>query len=194
MAPRLLSRYTLSMPGNHEAELKVAPDADLAEIKKAYRRAALALHPDHNPHPDAARRFRRITEAYRVLEAEARKRQPEAPRRKPTWDERLDFALADVDAMIRRWPPGHWTQVVDGLPASIWVASALEVLDREWAGELPHPVAPTPEGIAAALARWPEFRRAHPLPAPVPRTRIRTLEAAFQAVEARLEILRRSRR
>lgn len=48
--------------------LGVARDASDAEIKKAYRRAALKHHPDRNPdNPGAAERFREASEAYELL-------------------------------------------------------------------------------------------------------------------------------
>ncbi|HSE44916.1 MAG TPA: DnaJ domain-containing protein, partial [Gemmatimonadales bacterium] len=47
--------------------LGVARDASEAEIKKAYRKLALELHPDRNPDPAAEARFKEITEAYEVL-------------------------------------------------------------------------------------------------------------------------------
>src|SRR6187455_3069421 len=47
--------------------LGVARDASEAEIKKAYRKLALELHPDRNPDPAAESRFKEITEAYEVL-------------------------------------------------------------------------------------------------------------------------------
>src|SRR6266487_729350 len=44
------------------------PDATEEEIRKAYRRLALQWHPDRNPdNPQAADRFKEISEAYAVL-------------------------------------------------------------------------------------------------------------------------------
>jgi hypothetical protein len=53
---------------DHYALLGVQPDASLAQIKKAYRKLARQHHPDTNPgDPQAATRFRDITEAYETL-------------------------------------------------------------------------------------------------------------------------------
>ena len=50
------------------AALGLKQGADLAEIKRAYRRLAFSLHPDLNPHvKDASRRFQIINEAYVTL-------------------------------------------------------------------------------------------------------------------------------
>lgn len=47
------------------AALGLKQGADLAEIKRAYRKMAFSLHPDLNPHvKDAARRFQIVNEAY----------------------------------------------------------------------------------------------------------------------------------
>ncbi len=52
---------------DHYDVLGVARDASADEIKKAYRRLARELHPDVNPSPDAAERFKLVTHAYDVL-------------------------------------------------------------------------------------------------------------------------------
>ncbi len=59
---------------DHYATLGVARDAAAAEIRKAYRRLALRLHPDRNPgDKEAERRFKQVSEAYDVL-SDAKKR------------------------------------------------------------------------------------------------------------------------
>ena len=48
--------------------LGVARSADAGELKRAYRRLAMELHPDRNPdNPEAESRFKDASEAYQVL-------------------------------------------------------------------------------------------------------------------------------
>ncbi|GMM50271.1 hypothetical protein DASB73_012290 [Starmerella bacillaris] len=47
--------------------LDVDDSASLNEIRRAYKRKALELHPDKNPHADAAQQFSLLQEAFNVL-------------------------------------------------------------------------------------------------------------------------------
>jgi len=52
---------------DHYETLGVPRSASAEDIKKAYRRLARELHPDVNPSPEAAERFKLVTHAYDVL-------------------------------------------------------------------------------------------------------------------------------
>lgn len=52
---------------NYYTILGVSPTSGEAEIKAAYRRMALLLHPDKNPLPEAESAFKEVNEAYEVL-------------------------------------------------------------------------------------------------------------------------------
>ena len=59
---------------DHYATLGVDRDASFDEIKKAYRKLARTLHPDVNPDPATAEKFKEITTAYEIL-SDPQKRQ-----------------------------------------------------------------------------------------------------------------------
>ena len=59
---------------DYYALLGVPPGATTAQIKSAYRKLAKQYHPDMNNSPDAAERFREITEAYDTLTDPDRRR------------------------------------------------------------------------------------------------------------------------
>ncbi|GER72720.1 molecular chaperone DnaJ [Weizmannia acidilactici] len=55
--------------------LGVGKDATKEEIKKAYRRLSKKYHPDINKEPDAAEKFKEISEAYEVLSDDQKRAQ-----------------------------------------------------------------------------------------------------------------------
>lgn len=60
--------YTAVVPKRDYYEVLGVPrDAGDVEVKKAFRKLARELHPDVNPSPEAADRFREAAEAYEVL-------------------------------------------------------------------------------------------------------------------------------
>lgn len=59
---------------DYYADLGLARGASKEAIKKAYRKLARELHPDRNPdNPKAEERFKRVSEAYRVLSDEKKR-------------------------------------------------------------------------------------------------------------------------
>ncbi len=65
---------TVSDKRDYYEILAVARTADAAELKRAYRKLAMELHPDRNPdNPEAEAKFKEASEAYQVL-SDAEKR------------------------------------------------------------------------------------------------------------------------
>lgn len=74
--------------------LGVTPAATLEEIKRAYRGLAAEYHPDKNKSPDAAGRFREISDAYELLCEETKKVQYDLQLRIQTG---MDIHAEEVD-------------------------------------------------------------------------------------------------
>jgi len=72
--------------------LGVSPSAPAEDIKVAYRKAARLYHPDKNPDPAAADRFRSIQSAYELLADDARRRDYDLLRQRNLIDDPLQEA------------------------------------------------------------------------------------------------------
>ena len=72
--------------------LGVSPSAPAEDIKVAYRKAARLYHPDKNPDPAAAERFRSIQSAYELLADDARRRDYDLLRQRNLIDDPLQEA------------------------------------------------------------------------------------------------------
>jgi len=178
--------------GNESADLVLfglSADATAADLKRAYRKAALELHPDQNPDPAAAVRFRELADAYRRLEATL----PPAARKRPL-QERAEWFIADAQALLRRWPAERWQTPVDGLPAVVWLTSALTVLAERWPPRGPVPAGPRIDTLAEALAQWRVWLTEHPLGRPERGKPVKALNDALTAAETRLKALDRPSR
>jgi molecular chaperone DnaJ len=75
----------MSVPVPHKASdhyslLGVSRDATAEEIKRAYRKLAIELHPDRNP--SAEERFKEITLAYQILSSPARRKRYDEEQRR----------------------------------------------------------------------------------------------------------------
>ena len=103
--------------------LGVVPEATQEEIAHSYRRLAHQAHPDARPgDPDAARRFREITEAYEVLSD---------PKRRAQYDRQRHQSHAHGDAIASSG--GAWGRGGPARPAG----------RAEGPPAAPAPVAPT---------------------------------------------------
>ena len=72
--------------------LGVSPTAPAEDIKLAYRKAARLYHPDKNPDPAAADRFRSIQSAYELLADPTRRRDYDLLRQRNLIDDPLQEA------------------------------------------------------------------------------------------------------
>ncbi|WP_062543374.1 J domain-containing protein [Rufibacter tibetensis] len=90
------------MSKNYYHILGVSSSASAAEIKAAYKRLAVKLHPDKNPNnPHAEERFKQINEAYQVLSD---------PRRRATFDLQRQYEQQQRQAQAYANPRYHQTR------------------------------------------------------------------------------------
>ena len=78
---------------DHYEKLGVSPAATPDLIKSAYRKKAAQYHPDKNPSPEAALRFREVQEAYEVLSDPARRKVFDDYRQRSLIDDPLAIAM-----------------------------------------------------------------------------------------------------
>ncbi|TXH87309.1 MAG: J domain-containing protein [Rhodoferax sp.] len=77
---------------DHYAALGLTPSATGADIKRAFRQRAAQYHPDRNPDPNAAALFRRVQEAYDVLNDTDKRQLYDENRRRNLLDDPLQTA------------------------------------------------------------------------------------------------------
>ena len=80
--------------------LGVASSASAADIKQAFRRLAARWHPDRNPAPEAAARFRAVQAAYELLSDDERRRAHDQMRQKRLLDDPAATARAMFGAYL----------------------------------------------------------------------------------------------
>lgn len=86
--------------------LDLKPGATQAEIKAAFRRLALAYHPDrHGGSAAAAARFREIAEAYKVLYRDAPASAPAAFAPPPAYEEMAPAPAASPRTTVKTEAP-----------------------------------------------------------------------------------------
>jgi DnaJ-class molecular chaperone len=81
--------------------LGVTASASAADIRQAFRRLAARWHPDRNPAPEAAARFRDAQAAYDLLSDEERRRAHDRMREKRLLDDPAATARAMLDTHLR---------------------------------------------------------------------------------------------
>ena len=102
----------------HYEILGVKQTAHLEEIKRAFRRRALRVHPDRNPGDyRAAAKFNRVNEAYEVLSDPDRRRAYDIALENSEAAERERSERAAADARRRRLVRAA---AAIGIPSAIW--------------------------------------------------------------------------
>ena len=91
----------MTEPSDHYAALGLASDARHDDIRRAFRQQASLHHPDRNPAPDAARRFRAAQSAWEVLSDPDKRQAYDDNRRRNLLDDPLQTAQDIWQAYFR---------------------------------------------------------------------------------------------
>jgi DnaJ domain len=120
-------RSRTKKPPSHYATLQVSPTAALADIKLAYRRRALEIHPDqHAGCATRRRQFQQLTAAYQVLSRAHSRREYDAqhgfPGPGPSTRGRSQDSVSDeaVHRMAREWNPASRKVYTSQAPPPEW--------------------------------------------------------------------------
>lgn len=109
--------------------LGVAQSASLDEIKKAYRKLALAWHPDRNKAANAHEKFKEINEAYAVLSD---------PKKKETYDQFGHAAFQPGQGPFRQGGfqqgPFTYTYTTGGMPFGEDFFDPFEIFEQFFGG------------------------------------------------------------
>ena len=142
---------------DYYALLGVEPGATTAQIKSAYRKLAKQYHPDVNSSPDAAEKFREITEAYDTLT------DPDRRRRYDRLHGTSRTTFGGDDEWSRYTRPGNGTHAGNGSAngnGSQVASKILKVLEdiwleiRRWNPEIPPVVIIIASGTDGKHPRW----------------------------------------
>lgn len=86
---------------DHYSKLGVSPAASAEQVKTAYRKKAARYHPDKNPSPDAAARFREVQAAYEVISDPARRKAYDENRQRGLIEEPIAVARDIAEKYIQ---------------------------------------------------------------------------------------------
>lgn len=116
---------------DYYAALGIAPGAADGEVRAAFRRLARQYHPDVNPDPGAAERFRAVVAAYEVLSD---------PRTRAAYDAQRTSGgrRPGASAGRRATEPGQRPPPVRGLDRHSTVRVPADVLERGGVAQLDH--------------------------------------------------------
>ena len=141
---------------DYYALLRVDPGATAAQIKSAYRKLAKKYHPDVNHSPDAAEKFREITEAYDTLTDPDRRRRYDRLHRTRTgtsgtngpWDQNTSSGHRTHANGSSRGKSSPVASTILKVLEDIW----LEI--RRWNPEIPAVVIIIASGTDGKHPRW----------------------------------------